>query len=146
MELNKIRRMAAQILKVGKNKLWLNPDERDKIKESMTKEDVRALIKDGLIKIKKEKGQSKARARKLKEKKKKGRKGGYGKRKGRKKARARKKKSWVSGVRAQRKKLKELKNKGVKLSIQYRKAYNMIKGNYFKGKKYVEALAKEAEK
>ncbi|MBU2100933.1 50S ribosomal protein L19e [Candidatus Micrarchaeota archaeon] len=146
MQLNKIRRMAAEILKVGKTKIVFSEKDREKIAESMTKEDVRQLIKDGIVKKRKDNYQSKARARKLKEKKIKGRKRGKGKRKGTIKARTNKKKAWMKKVRAQRKKLKELKNEGKMEKGQYGKIYRMIKGNYFKGKKYVEAAVKGDKK
>ena len=77
----------------------------------MTKEDVRALVKEGAIKKKQVNSQSKGRARILKLKKKKGRKSGRGKKKGTKKARSEKKPTWMKNVRAQRKKLKELREK-----------------------------------
>ena len=146
MQLNKIRRMAAEILKVGKSKVVFSEKDRERIAESMTKEDVRQLIKDRIVKKRKDAYQSKARARKLKEKKKKGRKRGSGKRKGTTKTRVNKKKSWIKNVRAQRKKLKELKKEGQVKEGEYGKIYRRIKGNYFKGKKYVEAAVKGDKK
>ncbi len=145
MQLNKIRRMAAEIMKVGKTKIVFSEKDRERIAESMTKEDVRALIKEGIVKKRKDKHQSKGRARKLKEKKTKGRKRGKGKRKGKKTARTKKKKEWMKKVRAQRKKLKELKGK-IKEKGEYGRMYKMIKGNYFKGKKYVETMVKGDKK
>ncbi len=146
MQLNKIRRMAAGILKVGKTKIVFSEKDQDKIAESMTKEDVRQLIKDGIVKKRKDQHQSRARARKLKEKKTKGRRRGKGKRKGTTKTRTQKKKTWMKNVRAQRKKLKELKTEVKMEKGQYSKIYRMIKGNYFKGKKYVEAMVKGEKK
>ncbi|MEW6295421.1 MAG: 50S ribosomal protein L19e [Candidatus Diapherotrites archaeon] len=146
MQLNKIRRMSSQILKTGKNKIWFEPDSGDKIKEAMTKDDVRELIRQGLIKERKEQMHSKAGARALKEKKRKGRKRGFGKRTGSRKARVKEKTGWIKRVRAQRKKLKELKSKGTVSPKDYRKLYKMIKGNYFKGKKYIELAVKEKKK
>lgn len=147
MELNKIRRIAARILKVGESKVWIDPENADKIREGMTKDDVRNLIKDGMIKKRKDAEKSRSRARRIKERKRKGRGRGFGKRKGTKKARSRKKIQWIKNVRAQRRVLKELKEKKViKEKRKYRKMYSMIKGNYFKGKKYIEAMAKGAGK
>jgi len=146
MQLNKIRRMGAEILKTGKSKVWFEPESGDKIREAMTKDDVRELIRQGLIRERKEQMHSKARARILKEKKRKGRKRGFGKRTGSKKARVKEKTSWIKRVRAQREKLKELKDKGVVNPKAYRKLYKMIKGNYFKGKKYIELAVKEKKK
>ena len=66
------------------------------------------------------------------------------KRKGTKKTRVEKKKNWIKRVRSQRKTLKELREKNPKAveAVGYGKVYRMIKGNYFKGKKYVEAYVK----
>jgi len=140
MNITKSKRMAAQILKVGENKIWLDPEQTEKITESMTKEDIRGLIGSGVIKVSKKAGHSRGRARILKAKKKAGRKRGYGKRKGRKKARIQKKATWVKNVRAQRKKLAELKKSGKKLKVPYSKAYKMVKGSYFRGKKYLDGF------
>jgi large subunit ribosomal protein L19e len=141
MDLDKVKRIAARVLKTGRQKVWFNPEESDKIKEVMTKEDIRGLLKEGVIKKKSPQSQSKARARKLKEKKKKGRKSGRGKRKGTKKTRRQKKKDWITRVRSQRRTLKELKKENPKAveKVGYGKVYRMIKGNYFKGKNYVKA-------
>ncbi len=146
MQLNKIRRMAAEILKVGESRIVFSEKERNRIAESMTKEDVRQLIKDGIVKKRKNAYQSRGRARKLKEKKKKGRKRGKGKRKGTTKTRVNKKKTWMKNIRAQRKKLRELKEKTEMEKGEYGKIYRRIKGNYFKGKKYIESAVKGDKK
>lgn len=141
----KIRKIAAEVLKVGKTKIFISPGQVQRLKDAMTKEDVRTLIKEGLIKKRKDNLQSKARARVLKAKKKKGRKKGQGKRTGKKTARTKKKETWIKNVRAQRRTLKEMKKSGVKLKKPARKIYLMIKGNYFKGKKYLDTMV-EAKK
>ena len=145
MDLNKVKRIAATVLGSGVQRVWFNPEESEKIGEVMTKEDVRGLVKEGIIKKRKPQSQSKARARKLKEKKQKGRKSGGGKKKGTKKTRVRKKKDWIKRVRSQRQMLKELKETNPKAveAAGYSKVYRMIKGNYFKGKKYVKAYVEE---
>ncbi len=140
MELGKIKRLSARLLKVGETRIWINPSETEKIGEALTKEDVRGLIADGLIKARKQAGTSRARAKKLQEKKKKGLKRGQGKRTGTKNARANKKRTWIKNVRAQRKTLKKMKKDEVKLKKSYSKIYKMIKGGYFKGKKYLETM------
>ena len=141
MRQDKVKEMAAVILKCGKNIIWFDPKEGDKIKSVMTKDDIRELIKEGVIKKSGKNSQSRARARKLHEKKKKGRKRGKGKRKGTKKARIGKKPTWMKNVRSQRKMLKQLQKetpKAVK-KIGYRTLYKRVKGGYFKGKKYLKA-------
>lgn len=141
MDSKKVKRIAASVLKTGVQRVWFNPGEIERIEEIMTKDDVRELIKEGIIRKRKPKSQSRGRARALKVKKSKGRKGGRGKRTGTKKARTHEKESWMKRVRAQRRILKELKKKKPKAveKIGYGKLYRMIKGNYFKGKKYLEA-------
>jgi len=146
MDDKKAKRMAAGILKVGETKIFIQPEERTKLKEAMTKEDVRQLIKDRVIAKRKDNEQSKARARLLAEKKKKGRKRGHGKRTGKKTARKGKKEIWIKNVRAQRRTLKEIKASGVTLKESARKIYLMIKGGHFKGKKYIEAFVEKERK
>lgn len=141
MKLPKIKKIAAKLLKVGETKVWFDPSKSERIAECMTKEDIRAAIAEGAIKKKKTAQHSRGKARVLHEKKTKGRKRGMGKRKGKWKARVKTKKRWMMNVRAQRKKLKEMKENGTKLKVKYSKVYRMIKGGYFRGKKYVESYA-----
>jgi large subunit ribosomal protein L19e len=143
MNLNQIKKMAARILKTGESKIWINPEKTKEAKEAMTKEDVRGLIKEKIVLKRKDNAQSRGRARILKEKKKKGRKKGKGKKTGTKKARTEKKKTWMKNVRAQRKTLKKMKEEGTETEISHRQIYKRIKGGYFKGKKYIQALAKK---
>jgi len=135
MKAQKVRTIVAQLLKRGKNKIWIDPNERQKLTEAMTKEDVRGLIAEGIVKKRKVSQQNTKRALARK----KGRKRGPGKRKGTAKARTNPKKKWMKKVRAQRKKLKQLKLGKIKLKISYRKSYKMIKGGYFRGKKHLES-------
>ncbi|MAG18022.1 MAG: 50S ribosomal protein L19e [Candidatus Diapherotrites archaeon] len=146
MDHKKAKKITAALLKIGETKVYISPSEGQRIKEAMTKEDVRVLIKDGVIKKRKDDLQSKSRARVLKEKKKKGRKKGHGKRTGKKTARSNKKEKWIKNVRAQRRVLKEMKESNAKLKKPARQIYLMIKGGYFKGKKYVQSMVEEAKK
>lgn len=143
MKLDKIRRLAARILKTGNKNVWMDTNHLKEIQEAMTKEDVRTQISQGHIKKKASAGQSRGRTRFFKLKRKKGRKRGFGKRRGTFKARIQKKKHWMSAVRAQRAFLRELrKNKKVD-SKAYSKIYRLIKGGYFKGKRYILAHLKQ---
>lgn len=148
MQVGKAKKIASGFLNVGKNRVWVNPEEMQKVAEAMTRQDIKELIASGAIKKKKQNFQSSARAKKLREKKKRGRKGGMGKRKGTKKTRVEKKRRWIKNVRAQRKMLAELKKKENKKiqKIGYAKLYRLVKGNYFRGKKYVEAFVMGTEK
>lgn len=139
MDLNKAKTLAAKVLKVGIGKIYIDPVQTTKVKEAMTKDDIRGLIADRIIKKRQENSQSKARSRKMATKRRKGRKRGSGKRKGTKKTRVNKKQTWVKNVRSQRRTLKELRNSNPEEVKEkgYSKTYRRIKGNYFKGKKYL---------
>jgi large subunit ribosomal protein L19e len=136
------------VLDVGKERVWFDPEQRDRIKEAMTKDDVRVLVTEGVVKKKPSTGQSSYRTKKLKAQKKKGRRKGFGKRKGTYKARLKKKETWIKNVRAQRRVLKELKEKEPELfeDVNYAETYRKVSGGYFKGKKYVEQAVKKGGK
>ncbi len=144
MDLDKVKSIAARVLKTGRNRIWLDPVQGEKISEVITKDDIRELIKEGAIKKKEVNGQSRSRARKLQVKKAAGRKKGPGKRKGTKKARTNKKKTWIKNVRAQRRKLRELRAESPEdvEKAGYSNVYRKIKGGFFRGKKYVESYVK----
>jgi len=146
MHATRVKELAAGILNVGVSKIWLSPDALPRAKEALTTEDVRALVSEKLVCIRKLSEQSRGRARQLKEKKKKGRKRGYGKRKGTWKARTKPKKTWMKNVRGQRLKLNELKKQGKVSKSLYRHAYRMVKGNYFRGQRHLEQFIEKEVK
>ncbi len=143
MKLTTRKRIAAQILKVGVNRVLLSKDRLKDIKEAITKEDIRGLIKEGAIKSKQKKGISKFRSKKIKKQKRKGRRKGPGSRKGTRKARISKKKSWMIKVRAQRKLIKLLKNKKLITSKTYNFLYRKIKGNFFRSRNHIKLFLNE---
>jgi large subunit ribosomal protein L19e len=121
------RKLAARILRVGENIIWLDPDRMDDIREAITSEDIRDLIKDKAIKKKIARG-VKARAGKLRKKrKKKGRKRGAGKKRKNIKKR---KKIYVENIRKMRNHLKSLKKLKKINSKQYNKLKRLSKAGY----------------
>ncbi|KAL0370635.1 UNVERIFIED_CONTAM: 60S ribosomal protein L19-1 [Sesamum angustifolium] len=74
------KRLAASVLKCGKGKVWLDPNEGNEISMANSRQNIRKL--DGFIIRKPTKIHSRSRARRMKEAKRKGRHSGYGKRKG----------------------------------------------------------------
>uniref|UniRef100_A0A1I7ZI96 Large ribosomal subunit protein eL19 n=1 Tax=Steinernema glaseri TaxID=37863 RepID=A0A1I7ZI96_9BILA len=42
-------RLAAEVLKCGKNKVWLDPNETNEISNANSRHNIRRLIADGLI-------------------------------------------------------------------------------------------------
>lgn len=143
MKLNAKKRLAAQILKAGINRVWIDPTRAEDISVAITREDIRSLIRQGAIRAKPEHGTSRGRYRELAAKRKKGRRGGAGSRKGAKHARLGKKASWIQTVRPLRSRLRELKKEGIIEPREYRKLYRMVKGGAFKSKAHLEAHLKE---
>ena len=88
-DLKNQRRMAAEILKCGENRVWLNPDKLEEIEDCITRADIRTAIASGLIKAKAKNGTSKGRIRYVQGQKASGKRKGPGSRKGTANARVR---------------------------------------------------------
>jgi len=125
------RRLAAQMLKVGQNRVWIDPEKTDDVEMAMTREEVRKLIREGTIKPLSEVGVSRGRARILHEKKKKGRRSGAGSKSGATYAKISRKDAWMSKIRALRKRLRELKERKTVTENTYRKLYTMASSGRF---------------
>ncbi len=119
------RRLASQILKVGQNRVWIDPERIDDVEAAMTREEIRKLIHENIIKSLPEKGVSRARARILHEQKKKGRRRGSGGKSGSPYTKITKKEAWMSKIRAIRKRLRELKASRIITESTYRKLYTI---------------------
>ena len=96
MNLTTQKRLAASILKVGLNRVWIDPERIEEVSMAITRDGVKQLINDGAIKAKPQKGISSYRSKKIKEQKAKGKRKGRGSVKGAKKARTPKKKAWMT--------------------------------------------------
>ena len=123
--------MAADVLDVGKDRVWFDPDEQSEIADAITREDIRDLADQGVIRVKDATGNSKGRARERAEKRAYGHRKGAGTRKGKSGGRKSRKDEWVSRIRAQRRRLKELRDDGPLTPTQYREAYNKASGGEF---------------
>jgi len=121
------KRLAADLLKCGIHRVKIDPEKLEEVSEAITREDIRRLIKDGVIYKEQKKGVSRARVRARKRKKR-----GPGSRKGKKYSRISRKEQWMMRVRAQRKKLRELRDRGLITKTIYRKIYRMVKAGSFK--------------
>ena len=137
MNLSTKRRMAAAIMKVGRDRVWFDPDESEDIEEAVTRDDIRALIKDRVIQSKPVIGTSRGRANFKKAQKAKGRRTGHGSRKGAKGARLPKKRRWITTIRPIRKTLLELRESKQISSATHRKLYGMANGGIFKSKAHL---------
>lgn len=137
------KRLAADVMNCSPNRVHFEPDRTSDIREAITKADIRGLVKQGVISEKKIKGTSRVRARKIQVQKRKGRQRGSGSRKGKFTARAKPKEVWMSTVRAQRKFLKELKDKGLITSRSFWELYNKSKGGFFRSVRHIKLFIKE---
>jgi len=136
--LEKKKEIVARMLGCSKKKIKFDSEHLSDIKEAVTKGDLKSLIKKGYISIEKDKGVSKGRARKKKKQKRKGRRKGEGSRKGKGWARmGGKKKIWMTHVRAQRRMLKKLRDKGRIEKESFREVYKKISGGAFRSVKHM---------
>jgi large subunit ribosomal protein L19e len=135
--------MAAAIMKVGRDRVWFDSDESEDIEEAVTRDDIRALIKDRVIQSKPVIGTSRGRANFKKAQKAKGRRRGHGSRKGAKGARLPKKRRWITTIRPIRKVLLELRESKQISSATHRKLYGMANGGMFKSKAHLNMYLKE---
>ena len=145
MNLTTQKRLAASILKVGVNRVWIDPEEIEEVSRAITRDSVRQLIDQGIIKAKPETGISSYRSKKIKEQKAKGKRKGRGSIKGAKKARNPKKKAWMTTIRALRGELKDMRDADQIDPTTYRKLYKMAKGGAFKSKSYMKSYARDHE-
>lgn len=142
MSLTSQRRLAAQILKVGKGRVWIGPNSIDLVEAAITREEIRKLIHEGAIKLLPEKGVSRARARVLHVKKKKGLRKGPGQKSGSAQAKISRKEAWITKIRALRRKLREWKESRVITENAYRVLYDMAGSGLFKSVAEMERHAK----
>jgi len=143
MDLSLQKRLASEILGVGKDRIWIDPNKMQEAYKALSRFDILDLIDKGIIRVKQVKGQSRTWANYIKEQKKKGRRRGPGSRKGGKKARLSKKEHWIKRIRAIRKLLRELKEKKIINKKLYRELYKRAKSNEFKSKKAVLIYLKD---
>lgn len=132
MNLTPQKNIAAKILNVGVKRVWIDPEYEEDLSLALTRDDVRKLIADNVIRRKPIKGVSRGRARILSLQKRRGQRRGQGSRKGKAGARQPSKKVWINKVRSQRRYLRGLRDNQLILPSQYRKLYSKVKGNSYR--------------
>ncbi len=135
MDLKNQKRMAAEILKCGVNRVWLDPEKIEEIAECITRADIRTAIASGTIKAKPKNGTSYGRIRHNAEQKAKGKRKGPGSRKGTSNARVPSKRRWISVIRPIRAELKSLRDEGKISPSVYRMYYRKAKGGVYKSRR-----------
>ena len=139
MQITNQKKMAAQILKCGVNRVWVDPRYVDQVSGAVQKSDIRELIEEGLIKSLPITGTSRVRSRKLAEQRAKGRRRGHGSRKGTARARLPKKERWMRTIRSQRRTLKVMRDDGTIDANRYRYYYRKAKGGSYRSIAHMKA-------
>jgi len=132
MSLSSQRRLAASILNVGVNRVWIDPERAEEVEVVITRQEIRKLIHEGAIKALPEKGQSRGRTRVLAAKKRAGRRRGQGTRKGGKYSVVSRKTRWINRIRALRRRLQDLRERRLITANTYRSLYMKAKGGEFR--------------
>lgn len=120
MDLEYQKKLAAKVAGVGLGRVKINPEKVDLVAEAVTREDIRRLIRSGAIEILQKRGVSRARARARPKRR------GPGSRKGGKYSRLPRKERWVRKIRALRRELRRMKEKGLIDVKTYRELYGKL--------------------
>jgi large subunit ribosomal protein L19e len=131
--MNLQKKLAAKIMKCSEKKIWIDP-KNEKVKQAITRRDIRRFIKEGIIKKKADK---KPTAVSMKRQQR------TGSIKGSRRARIGNKSSWLKVVRPQRRMLREMKEKKQLKPGIYGKIYKMIKGNAFRSRAHLMTYMKD---
>jgi large subunit ribosomal protein L19e len=139
------RRLAAQILKIGQNRVWISPEHMTDVEGAITREEVRKLIHEKVIVSLPVKGVSRSRAKSIRGKKKLGRRSGPGSVTGAGYAKVTQKEAWMIRIRALRRRLRELKASRIITDATYTQYYRMAGSGRFESMAELERNLKEHE-
>jgi large subunit ribosomal protein L19e len=142
VNIRKKRELISRILGVGVNRVRFEPDKLEDVADSITRDNMRNLIRNGTIWTTKPLGTSRTRAEaKLAVRRKHG--SGAGSKKGKKSARVGKKIFYVVRTRAMRRRLKVLKDRKDITSEKYWSTYKKINGGHVRSLAHLRDILKE---
>ncbi|WEU39855.1 MAG: 50S ribosomal protein L19e [Candidatus Odinarchaeum yellowstonii] len=134
------KELAAKILKVGKSRVWIDPNRIDDVMIAIRRQDIKKLIHEKVIAKKPVTSISRGRVRINIQKKKRGLKVGPGSRKGHKLSTIPDKKLWACRIRKQREYLQQLRDRRLLSTTNYRMLYLRAKGGEFKSLAQLKAF------
>ena len=144
VNLRKKRELIARMLGIGTNRVKFEPDKLDDIADSITREDLRSLVKRGKIWTNKVKGTSRGRAKtKQAIRKKSGL--GPGSKKGKKTARMGKKSAYVTKIRSMRHHLKVMKDRNEINRQTYWLTYKKVDGGQVRSVSHLRDIVKQTK-
>ncbi len=136
-DLSNQRRLAADLLKCGEGRVYLDPTSQEDLADAVTRNDVRGAIKAGVIRRHPIQGTSRARVRRHAAEVARGRHQGPRSRRGSPASRLPRKDRWMRRIRAQRALLRELRD-GKKIPpAVYREFYRRAKGGMFRSRAHL---------
>ena len=130
-DLKNQRRMAAEVLGCGENRVWIDPDRNDEVEGCITRSDIRNAIASGHIRAEPKQGTSRGRIRHAAKQKANGKRKGPGSRRGTANARVPAKRAWIQKIRPIRDELKQLRADGKISPSVYRMYYRKAKGGEY---------------
>jgi len=143
MHLKVQKQIAAKLLKCSTKRIRVDASRLEEIKESITKRDIKGLIKDKALQRKPILGTSRGRARKIQKQKSKGKRKGPGSKKGKKNANLSKKDRWIKKIRAQRTLIKDLRDSKKIATQTYSDLYRKSKGGFFRSRRHIMIYVKD---
>ena len=136
------KKLAAKLLKTGKSKVWIDPENIDDVSIVVTKNDMRKLIARGTVRAKPKLGISSGRSQTVRLKKQRGLRSGPGSKKG---GISLDEERWMRKVRAQRNFVKLLRRRRIVTPTVSRQLYLKVKGNAFENIAQIKKYVKEHE-
>jgi large subunit ribosomal protein L19e len=129
------RRLAAELLKVGTTRVWVDPEDIDRVSSAITREEIRKLIHEGSIRKLPKTGISRGRKRTRTRELLAGRHKGPGSIKG---SAGYGKWRWIVRIRSIRGRLRTLRDKRLITTQVYRKLSLMAKGGTFRSAAHLD--------